>query len=70
MDMVYCHWVSGWQGDHAMERTIARLNIERYKRLLESETDETKKQMLTCLLAEEEMNLRNITEPMTRNGSA
>jgi len=40
-----------------MERTVARLNVEHYKRLLERETDETKRQTIQRLLAEEEAKL-------------
>jgi hypothetical protein len=45
-----------------IERTVTRLNIEHYKKLLESETDETKRQTLTRLLAEEEARLRSFAE--------
>jgi hypothetical protein len=48
--------------DGGIERTVTRLNIEHYKKLLESETDEPKRQMLLRLLAEEEVKLRNLTE--------
>jgi hypothetical protein len=40
-----------------MDRTIARLNIEHYKRLLERETDDAKRQTIRLLLAEEEAKL-------------
>jgi hypothetical protein len=40
-----------------MDRTIARLNIEHYKRLLERETDGAKRQTILLLLAEEEAKL-------------
>jgi hypothetical protein len=49
-----------------MDRTVARLNIEHYKRLLATETDETKRQTLTRLLAEEEAKFRSLPEPKTR----
>jgi hypothetical protein len=49
-----------------MERTVARLNIEHYKRLLLTETDETKRKTLIRLLAEEEAKLRGLSEPKTR----
>ena len=45
-----------------IERTVTRLNIEHYKKLLESETDETRRQTLTRLLAEEEAKLRSFAE--------
>ena len=40
-----------------MDRTIARLNIEHYRRLLGKETDETKRKTIARLLAEEEAKL-------------
>jgi hypothetical protein len=40
-----------------VDRTIARLNIEHFNRLLERETDETRRQMLLRLLAEEKDKL-------------
>lgn len=41
----------------SLERTVARLNIERYRQLLTREADEAKRRMLTALLAEEEAKL-------------
>lgn len=40
-----------------MDRTVAHLNIDHYRRLLEKETDEQRRQMLLRLLAEEEAKL-------------
>lgn len=40
-----------------MDRTVAHLNIEHYRRLLEKETDETRRQTLLRLLAEEEAKI-------------
>jgi hypothetical protein len=40
-----------------MDRTVARLNIEHYRRLLATETDESKRKMLQKLLAEEQAKL-------------
>lgn len=40
-----------------MDRTVARLNIEHYKRLLAGEADEARRQVLLRLLAEEEAKL-------------
>jgi predicted aminopeptidase len=40
-----------------MDRDIARLNIEHFRRLLERETDEERRVMLLRLLAEEEAKL-------------
>jgi hypothetical protein len=40
-----------------MDHTVARLNIEHYRRLLANETDETRRQTIIRLLAEEEAKL-------------
>ncbi len=40
-----------------MDRTVAHLNNEHYRRLLEQEVDEAKRQTLLHLLAEEEAKL-------------
>jgi len=40
-----------------MDRTVAHLNIEHYRRLLAKETDDTRRQLLMRLLAEEEAKL-------------
>ena len=40
-----------------MDRSVAHLNIEHYKRLLARETDETRRQLLLRLLAEEEAKI-------------
>jgi hypothetical protein len=44
---------------------IARLNIEHFRKLLATETDGTKRQMLLRLLAEEEAKLASSTNPPT-----
>lgn len=49
-----------------IERTVTLLNIEHYKKLLGNETDESKRQMLMRLLAEEEAKLRSFAEAMKR----
>jgi hypothetical protein len=41
----------------AVEKAIARLNIEHYRKLLTSEADDGKRQTLLRLLAEEEAKL-------------
>jgi hypothetical protein len=41
----------------AMDRTVAHLNIEHYRRLLAAETDQSKRKTLQKLLAEEEAKL-------------
>lgn len=43
------------------DATIARLNIEHFKSLLATETDETKRKMIIRLLAEEEAKLWAVT---------
>lgn len=49
-----------------MDRSIARLNIEHFRRLLANETDETRRQMLLRLLAEEEAKLADPPGPKER----
>jgi hypothetical protein len=44
-------------GDHKMDKAVARLNIEHFRRRLEEETDEGKRQVIARLLAEEEAKL-------------
>ena len=40
-----------------MDRSVARLNIEHFRRLLAKETDESRRQVIERLLAEEEAKL-------------
>ncbi len=40
-----------------MDRAVARLNIEHFRRLLAKETDESRRQILLRLLAEEEAKI-------------
>jgi hypothetical protein len=47
----------------AMDKTVARLNIEHYRKLLAIEVDETRRQMLARLLAEEEAKLAGLENP-------
>ena len=49
-----------------MDRRVAKLNIVHYKRLLESETDETRRQTLMRLLAEEEAKLADSRPPQLK----
>ena len=42
--------------------TIAKLNIEHFRRLLASETDPVKRETVARLLAEEEAKLRRLEE--------
>jgi hypothetical protein len=44
-------------GARAVDRAVARLNIEHYRRLLANETDEVRRQTILRLLAEEEAKL-------------
>lgn len=53
-----------------IERIVSRLNIENYKKLLENETDETKRQTLMRLLAEEQAKLRGLAEATARKRQA
>ena len=40
-----------------MDQNLAFLNIERFKRLLETETDEARRQMIVRLIGEEEAKI-------------
>jgi hypothetical protein len=44
-----------------MDKFVAKANIEHYKKKLSQETDETKRQALARLLAEEEAKLASLT---------
>jgi hypothetical protein len=44
-----------------MDRTVAHLNIEHYRKLLTREMDETTRQTILRLLAEEEAKLASLT---------
>ena len=46
-----------YSGGATLDRSVARLNIEHYKRMLARETDEARRQQLLRLLAEEEAKL-------------
>jgi len=52
-----------YQGGRAMDRTVARLNIEHFRRLIAEETDEMRRQLLQRLLAEEEAKLTDPPPP-------
>jgi hypothetical protein len=45
-----------------MDRTVAHLNIQHYRRLLTEEKDESKRKTLRKLLAEEEAKLARANE--------
>jgi hypothetical protein len=49
-----------------MDEKVANLNIEHYKRLLASETDETKRESIARLLAAEEATLAKISKEQRR----
>jgi hypothetical protein len=49
-----------------MDRTISRLNIEHYRRKLATERDETTRQTLMRLLAEEQAKLAALDYPLER----
>jgi hypothetical protein len=46
-----------------VDRTVARMNVEHYQRLLAAETDEPRRQILLRLLAEEEAKIPDPTSP-------
>jgi hypothetical protein len=55
-----------------MDRSVARLNIEHFRRLLAQEPDAVRRQMLTRLLAEEVAKISEVRpapEPPTRRKS-
>jgi hypothetical protein len=52
-----------------MKKMVARLNIENFRHLLESETDPAKRQTLLRLIAEEEAALRAMTKPEEKAAS-
>jgi hypothetical protein len=52
-----------------MDKFVARANTEHYRKLLAKETDETKRQLLERLLAEEEAKLNSLTQAPTRKRS-
>jgi hypothetical protein len=45
-----------------MDKKVAKLNMEHYKKLLASETDATKRESIARLLAEEETKLAKISK--------
>ncbi len=50
-------------GSNAVDRAVAHLNIEHFRRLLDVEKDEAKRQILLRLLAEEEAKLAALDNP-------
>ena len=49
-----------------VDKTVARLNIEHYRSLLANEADETRRQVIARLLAEEEAKLSRLENPNNR----
>ncbi len=47
----------------AMDRTVAHLNVEHYRKLLTQEMDETRRQTILRLLAEEEAKVASLSRP-------
>jgi len=50
-----------------MDRIIARLSVEHYRKLLANEPDETRQHMLLRLLAEEEAKLAALDSSKSEN---
>jgi hypothetical protein len=58
--------VIGWAtvaAEILMDPTVARLNIEHFRKLLSQEKDEAKRQTILRLLAEEEAKLASLSNP-------
>jgi hypothetical protein len=53
-----------------MKKMVARLNIENFRHLLETETDPAKRQTLLRLIAEEEATLKAMTKPEEKTANA
>ena len=53
-------------GGGAVNRSVARLNIEHFRRLLEQDTDEAKRRIILQLLAEQEALLFQCSGPPKR----
>jgi len=51
-------------------QSIARLNIEHFRRLLKTETEPAKRETITRLLADEEAKLRSTNAEQRRNKPA
>ncbi len=49
--------------ERGMQRTVAQLNIDHFRKRLSEEADDAKRQMLQKLLAEEEARLAKLTNP-------
>ncbi len=47
-----------------MDRTVAHLNVEHYRKLLTQEVDETKRQTIVRLLTEEEAKVASLSRSL------
>jgi hypothetical protein len=56
--------------EEAMNRTVARLNIEHYRKLLAEPMEEAKRQTILQLLAEEEAKLATLSDSLRKNSVA
>jgi hypothetical protein len=53
----------GFAGSGGVDRTIARLNIEHFRKLLSEEKDDAKRRIIRRLLVEEEAKLASLDKP-------
>jgi hypothetical protein len=53
-----------------MDRTVAHLNVERFRKMLEVEVDEAKRQTILRLLAEEEAKVAKVMAAKTNPKTA
>lgn len=51
------------------DKKVAQLNIDRFRKLLTTETDETKRKLMLRLLAEEEAKLASTRGHKSQKGS-
>ena len=56
-------------GETGVDRSVAKLNIQHYKRLLEQETDAARRALLLRLLAEEEAKIAQTSQDRKREPS-
>jgi hypothetical protein len=52
-----------------MDKFVAKANIQHYRKKLAQETDETQRQLLERLVAEEEAKLDGLNQPTTTKRS-
>ncbi len=53
-----------------MQKMVARLNIENFRHLLETETEPAKRQTLLLLLAEEKAKLEALMKPEEKRAAS